>query len=376
MSVRLRLIAFYVLTIGSVGALHPFLGLALERAGAPDAFKAALMALFPVGFLVAGPLWTWIADRSGRPSVVMRVAAWLTAFAAVAFAATGVWQWMVPSILVLAICRAPLVSLADATTVRALGDDSDAYGQVRLWGSVSFVVGVVVVGRLLPWSWRAPMIAAAVLLTGSALVAPLLPRLDGDVDLRADPRVLARTPGLAGMWPLAVAHGVAISSYDFFFSIHVERLGLSEQVTAAGVGLGVVAEIALMAFSPAVLRRVGAQRLMWLGLASSVPRFLVTAMVPIPAVQIGAQALHGLGFGAWWMGGVALLAERAPPNLRNSAQGLFVAAGFGVGPLICMVLAGTLLPRFGTNGLFLLSAAIATAASLAGRWLLRPLPRT
>ena len=363
MPLRLRLVFWYALAVGSLGALHPFLALALERAGASGRGSALLFTLFPVAFLLAGPLWGWVADRTGRPTSVLRIAAGLCGASVLAAAFTSDWRYLMPSLAAMALCRAPLIPLVDVLTVKSLGSNSDAYGRVRMWGSMAFLGAAWLVGQNVEAHWRAPLIGNAMLLGGACAMTwflPELPRAQGLTRPKLGP--LLRHPTLRLLAAVAVLHGLSISTYDYMFSLHIDRLGLGTSVTATAVVLGVGAEVAVLAAAPWLLPRLGARRLLLIGVGSSVPRFAITATVASPVLLAGTQLLHGLGFGAWWIGVVAILAEEAPPDLKNSAQTILMSANYGLGPLCALGLAALLIDGPGTSSLYGAAAGLSAIA--------------
>ncbi len=363
MPLKLRLVLWYVLAVGSIGSLHPFLALALERAGASGRASSLLFTLFPLGFLLAGPLWGWVADRTGRPTTVLRGAATLCGVAVVAAACTSNWRFLLPSLAVVALCRAPLLPLVDVLTVKSLGANSDAYGRVRMWGSIAFIGSVWIVGQTVEDTWRAPLYGNAALLGGASLLTwalPELPRPDGPSRPKLGP--LVRHPMLRLLALVAVLHGLTISAYDYMFSLHVDRLGLDTSVTGAAFVCGVAAEVLVLAGAPWLLPRFGARKLLLIGVLSGIPRFLVMATSADPVLLAGIQVLHGLGFGAWWIGVVSILAQEAPPELRNSAQTLLMSANYGLGPLCALGLSALLVDGRGTATLYGVSAGLSAIA--------------
>lgn len=367
---RSRLSLWYALAIGSLGALHPFLGMSLSERGLPPEETAAVLALFPAGFLSAGLLWGWLADATGKPRRWMRAAALGSAFfAAGSWIAPGLPS-LVAGLAGLAFARAPLIPLVDALTVTSLGADSGDYGRVRLWGSVAFAVAVFTVGALIDAWPNAPLGIATALLIGTALLTWRLP--DGPFDApKASWRQLQQLrtdPTLNPLLHIAILHGLAHASYDFLFSVHMEKLGAPTWQTTAAFVAGLTIEVSLMAVAPALLRRFGAAGLIQIATITAVPRFLLTGAALPTGLIAASQVLHGISFGAFWIGAVALIAARAPIALRNSAQAALMAASAGVGPLLMMVGASWLLNVITLPTLFLVAAGLAgVAAALAVR---------
>jgi MFS transporter, PPP family, 3-phenylpropionic acid transporter len=374
MTLKLRLVLWYALAVGSIGSLHPFLALALERAGATGRSTSLLFTLFPLGFLFAGPLWGWVADRTGRPTTVLRLAATVCAASVIAAAMTSDWRFLMPSLAALALCRAPLIPLVDVLTVKSLAN-SDGYGRVRMWGSVAFIGAVWTVGQTVEAHWRAPLIGNAILLGGACALSWTLPELPRpESPAKPDFGPLIRHPMLRLLAAVAVLHGLTISAYDYMFSLHIDRLGLDTSVTGAAFAGGVAAEVVVLGMAPWLLRRLGPEKLLLLGVASGIPRYLITATVTDPTVLAATQTLHGLGFGAWWVGIVAILAREAPSAMRNSAQTLLMSANYGLGPLLALGLAALLVDGPGTSMLYLVASGVSGVALILAVYALRQTP--
>jgi len=106
-SPRFRLTLWYVLFLAAVGAFHPYLAVVLDDAGASGLAKGAILSLFPLGSILAGPGLTWVADRTGRSVAVLKVSIIVAAAAALVLVADIPLGWMIPCIAVLSFARAP-----------------------------------------------------------------------------------------------------------------------------------------------------------------------------------------------------------------------------------------------------------------------------
>jgi len=364
---RIRLAAWYFMYLGAIGAVGPFLAVVLQDLGASGAATAAILALFPIGLLSSGPLGTLVADRSGRADLVLRASLAMAAVGGICLFLAPTWQWMVPAAVLLAACRAPSSAIVDNLCVRRLSEGMAAYGRVRLWGSVGFIAAAALAGSWYDSAPRAPLALGAALLMGTLAVTWFLPkepkessatphtsstRPEPPTQLRAALRTLLDQPALRALCILAMAHSATVSIYDHFFALHVKSLGLSPSVAGQAIALGVGVEVLVMAWGRPLLALLGARRLVIIAIAASAPRWWLCGVLVSPAALVSVQAIHGLSFGAWWVGAIALVAEHAPTRLRNSAQGLFLASGHGLGSLLAMIAAGVLLDRVGTGPTF------------------------
>jgi PPP family 3-phenylpropionic acid transporter len=81
-----------------------------------------------------------------------------------------------------------------------------------------------------------------------------------------------------------------------------------------------------------------------------------------------------LTFSAFHLAAVALVAELVPPANATSGQSLYGLMGYGVGGTVGIALAGALIDRLGTSGLFWFEAAVALAG-VAPAWVLSRMRR-
>ena len=144
-----------------------------------------------------------------------------------------------------------------------------------------------------------------------------------------------------------------------------------EGVVGASVALGVGFEVLLMSFGRPFLARVGPARGMLLAALSGLPRWVVTATVADPVVLVATQALHGIGFGFFWLSGVQRMAQAARPEIAASSQSLWAAATYGFGALLGAGLAGLARRELGSEGIFWMLAGVSLLASLSALWLWR-----
>jgi PPP family 3-phenylpropionic acid transporter len=182
-----------------------------------------------------------------------------------------------------------------------------------------------------------------------------------------------RQPVFLALFGVGILHQSTISFYDHFYALHVTRtLGLGSWIASASIALGVGLEVIVLAKGHRLLTQIGPGLLIVLGIASGLPRWLLTAHTTDPVLLIATQSLHGIGFGAWWVGAIALVDRYAPGRMRNSAQGLFMASSHGIGTLVAMAAAGLLLDRTSTAMVFLCSAGLSSLALIGALAFLLP----
>lgn len=358
--------------LGGTGAFVPFFALHLGAVGVGAAAAGAMLAATSLVQTIATPIVGHLADRSGARARLMLALLLASVLAVGGFAAARSPWTALATLALIAAVRAPATVLMDAEVVHSLeaaGRPPETYGRLRLWGSIGFLVLANVGGLLAADApWRAVALSAA-MLGLTTLLATRLPGARVPVDARPVSAIGAfrADPVLLVLALAAILHGTGQFVYDVFLSTLLARTGMPIGATGPAVAVAVMSEVAVMAAARPLLRKVEPLRLVALASAVMAVRLLATSVAPTVPVLVAIQALHGLGFGLWWVALVESVRRRTPISARSGSQALVVAGAYGVGPMLGSLLGGLLLDTAGPRALFQAgAAAVALGACTAG----------
>ena len=371
MPLPLRLSAFYFAHFFHGGGFVAYFPLYLAWRGFGALEIAWIVALPQVARTFAPAAWGWIADATGaqRGIVVFSCLAAAAGFLALPFvdgfaAVAGV-------IAASSVLSAGGLPLVEAITLGALAGQPGRYGPIRLWGSVGFIAAVLAGGAwlearpiaLLPWallgftlvalaaSWSLPSRAAR-------------PHMDLGA-LKFTPAVRAL---LGAGFCMALAHGTLYA----FLTLHLERAGYSSTAIGLLWTLGVLAEIVVFLYLPALFRRFTLSGILRASFACAVVRFLALGWLPGEAwLVVLAQLLHAATFGSFHAASVAAVHRVFPEAAQARGQALFSSVSYGAGGAAGALGAGWLWQAAGPGFAFSLSAL----AGLAGLLLAHHLKR-
>jgi PPP family 3-phenylpropionic acid transporter len=349
------------------GIQLPYFPLWLKAKGL-DAREIGIVLAAPmVVRLFAIPAAARIAERTGALRGMITIA---LAVATVGYVAVGLANGFLAILVLFALASfavSPASPLTDTYALHGLGQRNRAYGPVRLWGSVAFVVGTFLAGYAVDafpahdLIWL--MVAASLLSAVAAFAlepmnfAPHAPSLGQSRRLLTNPAFLAVT---AASGLIQGSHAV----YYGFSALDWSKAGLDGTTIAMLWALGVFAEIALFAAQGRLPLSITPVLLLAVGGAGAALRWLVMAFDPPPAALPALQLLHGLSFGATHLGAMALLVKIAPQGRSASAQG-FYAIGLGAIMAAMMSLSGWLYATYGAAayGAMALSAVAGCACA-------------
>ncbi|MEP9351202.1 MFS transporter [Xanthobacter sp. KR7-225] len=357
--------AFYL----AVGIQLPFLPLWLTQRGLTPQEIGVVVAAPLVARLFATPLIGFLSDRLGRPKAVLVTLALATCAGMVLLALSRDFLLIALVLGATALFWNPSFALLDSYATRLARAGRADYGRARQWGSASFIVanlaGGAVIGATGSGGIVLMMLAGQLIyLAASARLPPLAP-------------APAPAPGLAGVsgvpWRL-VAAIVAVALVQashcvlyVFGSVHWREAGLATTTIGLLWALGVIAEIFVFRWGTVLMNRCGPHLLIAAGGVAAVARFGALAFDPPQAALFALQLLHGLTFGATYLGMVELIARTVGEHRSGSGQAL---ASWAVSLAMsgASLAAGPLWAAFGplaflmSAGLGLLGALVAFAA--------------
>ena len=364
MPLSFRLGFFYFAFFLYAGLYVAYFPVYLAWRGLGDAEIAWVVALPAFVRVVAPIFWGWVADRTGwqRGIVVASCAANALCFALMPFApGFAVIAWLIAANSALAAAAMPLV---ETIALGALAARPGAYGPVRLWGSISFICAVAAGGAWLDWRSAQALPAAltlcALLCIASALCLPAGARHEARSHAPLKVSRAAQAVLAAGFC-MSAAHGALYA----FFTLHLQQAGYS----GAAIGLfwtaGVLAEIVVFLYLPALFRRFALSAILVVSFALAVARFLAIGwLAALPAVLLLAQLLHAATFGSFHAASVAAVHRVFPAEAHARGQTLFSSVCYGAGSALGALLAGWAWEAAGPGLAFTLSAAAALAGLL------------
>ncbi len=369
----LRLSAFNAFLFLGSGIQLPFLPLWLKDKDLSGAQIALVMAMMMAIRILAMPIGTYIADRSGNRKLVIVCAAF-GAFAC--YIGLSFMNGFVPILvtaMLAAAMLAPVVPLSEVLALEGSAHYGIDYGRIRMWASLSFLSGSLIAGALLE---VIPVNAVVLLICAAqglgAMMTLVLPNdkaikkpMEGDaVSINA---VLAVVTGGA-FFIFAAAASIGQSSHGLLYafgSVHFDALGYSKFSIGQLWAVSVITEIAMFAFSNRFHSRLGSVNLIVLGTACGVVRWAIIAMSPPIAVMYLVQMLHAGSFGFTHLGTMHYIREHVPGSMRNTVQGLYSAMSSGVLLSATMWSSGPLYEAFGGAAFFVMAGVSAIAFGLA-----------
>lgn len=367
----LRFSIFYAfLTIGN-GMQLPFLPLWLHAKGLTVAEIALVFAGMTACRIVAVPLVAIVADKYRNRRSLIIVFGFVSFLGYLLLAtASGFWQILVISFFA-SVFTAPISTLTEGFSVDGSAAHGLDYGRLRLWASLSFLLGNLGGGALLLHIPITSLIYLIAVAQGvSALVAFQLPpdpereRQDAG---SGPPASLSRAlkllvPGTFMVFVVAASLGQASHAMLYTFGpVHWDALGYDKFTIGSFWAISIMAEVALFSFSSALVNRFGPIMLIMMGISGGVIRWVFMAQDFGLGVTAVLQAFHAISFAMVHLGTMHYIRQTVPAGVRNTAQGLYAAISGGIALSGSMWLSGLLYDEL-LGKTYLVMAAISLVA--------------
>jgi MFS transporter, PPP family, 3-phenylpropionic acid transporter len=310
--------------------------------------------------LLSTPIWGALADISQRHKVSLLAAiggalsmvgmlSQLRQFTHIAFA-----------VLFVAFFSAPIIPLVDNSVMALLGSRKDLYGKQRMWGAIGWGVSAPLVGSLADRFGTGFFFLGYLIWLGLGFlvvfglpIKPVLHRISYSQGIK---QLIAKKEWILFLLTVFVsaANLSIITNYLFLF---FNDLGANRSMMGWGLSIATISEIPVLFFADRLIKKFGAQGMLFLSLIASIIRSFGYAVSPTPWFALGLQMLHGLTFSGMWAAGVSYASQIAPPGLGATAQSLFFSVVFGLSGIVGGFTGGVLYEVFGGVGMFLWSGS-------------------
>ena len=365
-SLKFTISSQYFIYFGVLGIFLPYFNLYCYHLGFSGVQIGTLSGLRSVAMVIFPLVWGLLADRlkMRRPIYIL-----------CNFASTAIWVVFLlttefwPMLIITAfygIFYAPIISFLEAVTMDVLGTEKKSYGRIRAWGSISFIVMVLVLGKVI--DLYAVDVILVLILAGSLMLAIISLGIPATQSIRKD----LLTPGARSLlekrvivfllcaFLMLVSHG----AYYGFFSIHLANLGYGTTFIGLTWALASTAEILVMIKSDKIFDRFSLENVLFFSFLVAAARWIILFFLQSAALILVSQVLHAVTYGTFHMASILYIDRLAPEKAKTLGQAVNNALTYGLGLMVGFFVNGYVYEITGSFTLFLMSSLIALAAGL------------
>lgn len=328
---ELRATAYYAAFFTTSGATTTYAGIWFKDQGLVES-EIGLIGSLPVFImLVLNLVVGRLADKAEDWRQVIVIGAVLGGVIPLGlFFAHG----FLPVLLLWTLASIPLSAIGpvqDAATLRMTRRNGTDFGVIRAWGTVGYMVAIVVTGQIVTWFGGGVFLPFFV---GLAIVRGLIAL--GLPNFRApkEERTLAQVAGASRMrdvmkpwfllplvgWSMVFATHLILNSFQ---ALLWKEQGIPDFTIALLIGLGAAAEATMMFVFRRFAGRLPARPLILASALVSVLRWAAMGLAPGVPVLVPLQLLHSVTFALGYLGCVHFIANWTSEEIAAEAQSFF-----------------------------------------------------
>jgi PPP family 3-phenylpropionic acid transporter len=371
-----RLSGFYFFYFATLGVLVPYWGLYLQSVGFTPVDIGNLIAILMFSRIVAPMVWGWIADHRESRMAVVRLASFLTIVTfSGAFLGSSFW-WLAAVMLLFSFFWHASLPLLEVFVMRHTASRPGAYGRVRMWGSIGFIVAVTALGPVIdargPW-WVLP--ALLTMMLGIGLFSLTLPEseMKGAVEHPGSFRQALLRPEVFAFLLACLLMQISHGPYYTFYSIYLEGFGYSKTLIGLLWAFAVLCEIGVFLVIQRLLASVALRAVLIASFFLAAVRWLLIGHYPESlAVLVLAQTLHAATFGSFHATAMQLVHRFFTGKHQHRGQAIYGSLSFGIGGAVGSFYSGHTWATLGPTVTFNIAAASAGLAFLVAWFLNKP----
>lgn len=363
-----RLSSFYLFYFALLGSTAPFLALYFHHLGFSSARIGELVAIPMLMRCIAPNLWGWLGDRSGQRLLIVRLGALstLASFSLIFFDKSYAWLALVMALH--AFFWHAVLPQFEVITLAHLHGQTARYSQIRLWGSIGFILTVVGLGRLFDaLSLDVYPLALVIIMAGIVVASLWVPNAQPPGQQERSPGGFLKqlaSPGVVAFYVCVALMQLSHGPYYTFLTLHLEQLGYSRGVIGMLWALGVVAEVLMFLAMSRILARVSLRRVLMASFALAALRWLLLGnFAEHLLVLLLAQVLHAATFGSFHAASIAFVQRSFAARQQGQGQALYAALA-GTGGALGALYSGYSWNLLGAATTFSIASVAALAAAV------------
>ncbi len=364
-----QLSAFYFFYFAALGAFLPYWSLYLKSLNFTANEIGELLAIVMASKVVSPYLFSWISDHIEQRLLIIQSS---MLFSVIVFAGVIPFQsywWFAMVMATFGVFWNAALPLYEALTLNHLEHDTSRYSSIRLWGSVGFILVVLVLPMFIEGNNISilPQIILALLVANTLTTFLVDDKSSHHSNQSSQTHIFTtlKKPIVIALLLACFFQSLSHGAYYTFFSIYLEDHGYSREFSGAMWALGVIAEVGLFILMRRLLTFYSVCRLFIIALFITVLRWVILALwVDNLMLLLVSQLFHAASFGLFHACAIYLVHSLFPGRLQGRGQALYAGMSFGLGGALGHLLSGYAWDSIGSMWTFLSSAIIALIGAI------------
>jgi len=358
----LQLSSFYFFYFSCLGAFLPYWPLYLNDKNF-SAYEIGMITGVMIGTKIIAPnLWGWIADKTGLRHRVIQLGTFCS-FVIFMFASTiENFASMLTLIFFFSFFWNASLPQFEAVTMNTLGSSYNKYSQIRLWGSLGFIISVLslsVITNKFGISVVPLCICFYLFLTWLVTLFIKSPAAISKTHNNSLMSIVMK-PAVVGILISCFLMQLSHGPFYAFFAIYLSENSYNTNLIGIIWSLGVIAEILIFMKISSWIPKYGLQNLFIISFIFAIARWLLISFFADNIILVVIATLfHAITYGMYHAVSISLIHEYFTGELQGRGQALYSSVSFGLGGSIGSFYSGYLWESAGGSTVFLYASLFA-----------------
>ncbi|MFF2480828.1 MFS transporter [Paenibacillus sp. NPDC058071] len=359
---------YYFLFFLAVSSFPPYVSSYLSERGLTNTSIGLFVSLSAAIAIVGQPLLGMINDRMRDSRIILMLLTVLAPLFAAGLHFAGSFILLLLFYLMFNWFQQSAAPISDSLAVVIGAKEGFAFGNVRLWGALSYSLGVFATGFIydrvgftagFPLYLGISVLAAAVLW----LYPKTKPAMQRASIFEQGRQVLADKKFMA-FTGISLLVATAITVNFTFLPIYFIEAGLGRSWTGTAFAVTAIVEVPMFWLAGKMIARIGRMNILALAAALYAAKGLAMFLFTDVTVIIFAQVLEGIAYAFFTSATVELAGQYASDRLKATYLTCFSAFTFGIGNIIGSTSFGMIIDRSGAAFVYLILGLLSAAAAV------------
>lgn len=348
----LKLFGIFALCFAAEACFLPYVAVYYGEQGIPAMEIGILSSVAALCAVLVQPVWSMLADRTGRTVLILRLVVLAAMVSVSLFAvAKGFVALFFVNILYFSFqtCVTPL---GNALAMNEEKKKEQSYSFIRMGGSLGYVAAAAVSGRIIKADSRLSFALTAGMYLLMFLIAIRIPEQKTGLQTErkaseGNRKERLLTPQVLFVLLLACAVQVMVSHNSSFLGPYLVEMGYSADHIGYAMMFCALSELPVYFLANRLGKKVPVLVILLLASGALGVRGLLLARASSFEMVVLAQILAGISFMAFYYNSVIYLGRQVSEAMRVRIQSALVVAQLGIGNIIGNVGGGWLIERRG-----------------------------
>lgn len=338
---------YYFFYFQAIGFLIPFLPLHLASRSFSSDQIGLILSIGPLVMIFSQPLWGIWTDNYLSPQKTLKITMLMALITVWGYYIFNLAIFLIFAAIIFFFFQSPITPISDSLILANLEKNTSNFGIYRLWGSIGFAFGVIIMGKILEFFstiWIFSTYGLVLLI--SLFVALKIPEKrknkNSHLNFSTDIKRLFTDKKIIYFLLFGFLVQTSFGANNSFFSLFFKYLGGNTGSLGWAWALAALSEVPIFSTAQKALHKFPHKKLLCFAALIYGMRWLIHNLITNPSYLLIISLTQGLTFGIFYFAAVDFINTSTPSSIKTTGQTIFGAICFGLGPMTGSLMAGLL----------------------------------